>query len=206
MARQIRLNTALYLLGKLEIWLFLIFVSLMLILFVSDILTQKRLTPGLGLPSKMVIYYGKSNPFSIEYPETWTPYELSEVKLIDDRQTILKIMRFFYSHLKISLTMKISTISTMDDVIQWGKKKAQELKGYQEIGANPYSTENINGVIHQFYYYEDSMWGEGTTYHCKNFYFFKSTRGYEFSMCARKDIWPEIDPVFYLMIESLKVE
>lgn len=156
-----------------------------------------------SLSSKLKDYHSQSGNFDILYPEQLVPGDTPQGNHGDLEVTA--VITNFLSSPYIEVSKKVFSGGTMDNVLNWGIKRAQSQKGFQDIGYKQYSTSNYFGYTEEYSRSLENLWGK-REFHCVDWYYLSETNkvGYDFSFCVDQQNWDKALNIFLTMIESIK--
>ncbi|MGA7936450.1 MAG: hypothetical protein WCA35_23050, partial [Kovacikia sp.] len=150
-----------------------------------------------GLPSSMVDFTAKNWPFSIAHPKSWSIFETTHGNNGDPYIVGLVIFPHGANPL-VEIARKEMDHSTLEEVVKWGKERAQRCQDYKPGVQQGTSVSGLDGVrfeyscLRKVSYFSKSP----TRFKCLDNYVLKDSSAYALSSCAIEDRWMEVEPVF----------
>jgi hypothetical protein len=189
--------------------LIVIILFVVLNLFISIRNIVKATSPnGLGLSDELVPYESPSGKYSMPVSSKWTVFDLAQGDHGD--HDVVTSISSPWSSIRIMVARKLFNTNLINDVVLWGREKANKSKlGYYETQSIPVS-RNDNGLIIEYTKdiytpVERLTWGSDNV-HCYDAYFLKADYGYRFSYCSVEKVWVNAKELFLNLINSLEFD
>lgn len=134
--------------------------------------------------SKLEKYNSKDGTFSILLPEKWLIYETSD-GMSNDPDIILEAIRPWSEAPLILFARSKIALEDMNQVIQWGEKRAQGRGAFSLQSSKEYSSNKYQGQILR--YRLDYINHPESSFLCNEWLFSKNQIGYGFALCERPE-------------------
>lgn len=156
-----------------------------------------------SLTSIMKSFQSPSGNFSIDYPVLLQAGDMPDGSH-GDLEVIAEISNILSSP-KIEISKRLFPSGKVEDVWDWGRKRAQAYSDFQGLGNKPYITSNYMGFVQEYMRSLENIWGK-QEFHCLDWYYLNNTNniGYDFSFCTDQQYWNVAENAFYNMINSIK--
>jgi hypothetical protein len=164
---------------------------------------------GLGLPAPMVEFNSQVLHLTMLIPSKWYISNLPQGNHGDfDSKTVIQSP--FFSAVYIQIFTHEFNNKEVQNVIDWGKQKAQSNSGYQEISFQPYANPKYPGFVYEYtrpvYARPVKIIWQSDTYRCIDWFVISLNNGYDFSFCSLDKSWPYTKDIFQKIIDSIQFD
>lgn len=157
-----------------------------------------------GLPSPMVIFVSKQFNVSINYPQTWAAFELTQGSHGDHE--VIAFFGYAAAQTTVNIAQRSFSQPTLDRVAQWGESRLAARKSQRvTIDLGAITNQNSTAILRQYSITSETPLGRFTD-KCMDWYTIADSTGYALSFCTPENHWPEMENVFLQMARSFKTQ
>lgn len=158
------------------------------------------------LPSPMATSTSELFQISIQYPRTWSAFELEQGNHGDEEVIAVISGGGPLVAASVEIARKSFPRPTIEDVAAWGLTRLEARTGaYETINLRAASAPNATSPIRRYSRTVQTLLGSETS-ECMDSYAFTKSHGYALSFCSDDGYWNQVNGVFLEMAESFRAE
>lgn len=166
---------------------------------------NKRTGPfGIGLPAPMKTFQGKQFNFSVNYPQSWVPFETTKGSH-GDSDVIATVNVPGRSWPSVNIRMKHYSSNDDELVADDGEKRINEIPAFTQSKMSTFTTAYFSGLTRDYSVKFNSLLNTGIIVMCRDYYLIKDGSGYTLTFCSDQDNWSDVETVFVEMMSSFKL-
>jgi hypothetical protein len=171
----------------------------------SFVLSLNRIFTSTGLPSPMATFVSNKFHISIDYPQTWVAYELTQGNHGDNEVIAFIGYAGPAAQPKVFIAQRSFPQPILDDVVAWGETRLMAKSSqYVTVKLDTITSPNDTALLRHYSVFSTTPLGQFTE-KCMDWYTIGDSTGYQLSFCAHENHWLEMEGVFIQMAQSFKV-
>lgn len=189
--------------SKRRIILFVIFITIVSLIYNLINFTKKLGVENSGLPSKMELFECTSGDFEMLVPSNWVSIDKSQIYK-NEVEGVANIANptFKTSFPRVGVFRKKLNGNDIDSIVDLGIQEASSRGIYKQITSSEYESQTMNAVMNEYLLTYDSYSPDEIT-RCLDLYTINNSWGYVFSFCADDNQWAIAEGTFHKMIGSI---